>query len=161
MDRRTRAWAGLTLTLALVAPAAGCHNTRSEVPPSKTFSGTGQPPAPLSFGSSPAAPGLSGLPGSGDGLPPGQNSSPQFGTPPPSSGNYGAPTSNTYGPMGNSALATPPASSLGSGMPAMAPSVSNPSVGIPQVGTGPLGPAAGIGAPPSNNTSQAPSPQPF
>ena len=170
MDRRERMLTGLGLTIALALGAPGCRTPRSEVPPGKAFSGSGQaqPQAgAVGFGSAPHGPnGFAGLPsGSGEGLP-GSNAAGQLGTPAPGVGNYGAPTNNTYGPPGTSSLATPPSSSLGA--PSMSPPVgSDPAVGLPQTGTGPTGPAAGLSpitpssAPAAGNSLPAPTQNTF
>lgn len=171
MDRhsRTAVSFGLSLSLTLALGATGCRSTRSEVPPSKPFSSTGQPSAPLSFGSAPhQANGLSALgAGGGDGLP-GQaaNGAGQLGTPAPGSSTFGVPAGAAFGQPGTSGLANPSAAASSStGL--TAPGVSDPTTGIPQTGTGPTGPAAGIGVGrPGAGTAgtggvQTPSPQPF
>jgi hypothetical protein len=149
MDRRIRTVAGLGLMLAVSGTA--CRTPRSEIPPAKTFSASGQPAAPLAFGSSPNNNnGFSTLSSvTGDGRP-AHDGAGTIGTPAPRSDNYGAPTTGAYGA---------PGSAMGNS-PTMAPSsYSNPGVGIPQNGTGPTGPAAGIGAPPSGAApAQMPAP---
>jgi hypothetical protein len=162
MDRRDRMWTGFSalLALAVSCTAMGCRSTRSEVPPAKPFSGVGQAPSGVGFGSAPHnGTGFAALPnGTGEGLPGRNNGTGQFGTPLPGSTNYGAPTNNAYGPPGTSSLATPPASSLGAPSSAM-PSASDPTTGIPQSGTGATGPAAGLSPiSPSSSTSQFPVP---
>ena len=148
MERREHMAAGLGLALTLTFGLAGCRTPRSEVPPSKTFSGTGQPPAALPFGSSGnAANGFSALPGgSGDGAP-GSSNAGQLGTPGTNSGNFGVPSTNSFGP---------PGTVNGAGVSAGA---ANPLVGVPQTGTGPASPGAYV-APPAEITAPTQLPAP-
>jgi hypothetical protein len=144
MDRLNRALAGASLALALtvVTSASGCRSMRSEVPPGRPFTPDGQQTPPIGFSSTPGTPALSGLPTSpGTGAP---GSAGQLGTPAPGANPYGAPTGNTFGPPGTSGLATSPSAGAasGAGLPPSMPgaSASDPTTGIPQTGTGPLGP---------------------
>lgn len=158
MDRRNRTLAGVGLALTLTLTGTGCRSTRSEVPRGRLFSGHGQAPPPVQFGSSPAGTnGFSALPGgTGEGLP-SQNSAGQIGTPPPGSGNYGVPTGNAFGPPGTSTLATPPSSSLG----APAQGGSDPLAIPPQAGAGSAGPIADpISSPPASPPDRLPAPTP-
>lgn len=166
MDRLKRLVAGVGLSISVAACVSGCKTPRSEIPPGKRFLGSGQPQAPLNFGSQPGGPGgfsgLSGAPVDGG---PGQNGPGQFGTPPPASSTFGVPNTAAFGAPGTSGLASPPASSLGA--PGIgAPGMSNPATGLPQTGTGPTGPAAGAGFSPTAPSGASaplcgPSPQPF
>lgn len=141
MDRLKRTWTGCGLALAVLLSGGGCRNLRSEVPPGKRFSPDTQGTPPIGFSNAPHA--ATGMPGAGLGTPSGMpgpgGGSGQFGTPAPGAQTYGAPTDNAYGAPGSS-----PAGSAGLTAPS---SVANPTTGIPQTGTGPAGPAAGLATP--------------
>lgn len=166
MERRDRRTASLGLALTLTLGLTGCRTPRSEIPPSKTFSGNGQPTAALPFGSTPnPVNGFSALPSAaGDGLP-GQTGAGQLGTPGTNSGNFGVPSTSSFGPPGtnlNTGAANPSSPLSPAGM--NPPSVSNPTVGIPQTGTGPAGPGSYV-APtaesPAPSQLSGPTPGPF
>ena len=148
MDRLYRNWAGCGLVLVLVLPGTGCRSTKPEVPPSPTFSNNSQ--APIGFSQSPnPVDGAAGLPPGGGG---------RFGTPSPSTTpGYGPTTANGgFGPVGSNlgtpSSATPPSTTLPGAAGLSSPlGASNPTTGIPQTGTGPIGPASGIGAAPTQN----------
>jgi hypothetical protein len=174
MDRRVRTKVGAALLGLATAAAGGCRSTKPEVPPAKAFSAAGQPSAPLAFGSSPGQNAFSALSGTNPNPEtiPGRSGG-QFGTPAPGNDMYGAPTDNTFGPPGTNGLAagsgapaaSQPPSNAASGLSGMGysmPPMTNPSVGIPQTGTGSTGPAAGIAAPPAASSSlNAPTQSPF
>ncbi len=152
MDRLYRNLAGSGLALTLVLAGAGCRTPRSEVPPSPAFSGNGQAPD-VGFSKAPNpidGPGSAGMPPAGGG---------QFGTPSPSStpsygpsagGAFSAPGSN-LGTQSSMPSPLPTGTAPGTGSLASPGGASNPMSGIPQTGTGPSGPAAGVGAAPTQN----------
>jgi hypothetical protein len=159
----TRTLTGCGLGLTLLMAGGGCRNLRSEVPPGKPFAPPPEAQAqaqaipPIGFSNAPhPADGPPGT-GGGNGIPGMTSGVGQLGTPAPgaNAGTYGLPTDNAYGPPGSSPAAAtspnalPSASASPAAMPPMAlpGSASDPSVGIPQAGTGPIGPAADPTAP--------------
>lgn len=145
MDRLNRNLAACGLALALATSGTGCKSTRSEVPPSPSFSGNGQ--APIGFNKDPnPVSGAAGLPGANS----------QYGTPTPTTTpSYGPPGQGGFGGVGSNlgSPATTPPSSTAPGYDGLSSPLgaSNPATGLPQAGTGPSGPAAGIGAAPTAN----------
>lgn len=133
MDRLNRTLVGCGLALTLILPNAGCRSTRSEVPKGRSYSGDGQQAPPIGFSQSANPDSYSGLQTGQGGLPGSPGGSPLLGTPSPAAPNYGVPTGPGFGGPGSAGMTTPPAA------------VTDPSVGIPQTGTGSTGPAAGIG----------------
>jgi hypothetical protein len=117
MDRLSRKMAVgfYAVVLASITGATGCRSMRSEVPPGKPYSTTGEK-SPLGLNSDPrpatgAAAGMyggaltPGAPGP-DGVQSmtpsnGLSQPPQLGIPAPNAGNYAAPTANRYGSVGS------------------------------------------------------------
>ncbi len=128
------------LALALMASASGCKTPKPEVPPHRPFlsgvEGASAPPSSLTNPSSTT-----------DGLPPVNAGASQYGTPTTGAARpFGAPTANTYGAPGSSTLGSMPGADA-TPRPAMGPvntlpTGNNPLTGVPQAGTGPLGPGA-------------------
>jgi hypothetical protein len=125
------------LALALVASGSGCRSTKPEVPPHRPFlSGVEGAQAPASSLTNPSS--------TMDGMPPVNVGGSQYGTPANNNTKpYGAPTNNAYGGIGNSTLGSMPggdATRPGLGPVNNLPGGNSPITGIPQAGTGPLGP---------------------
>jgi hypothetical protein len=148
MDRLNRAvaGAGLAVALTVMGTATGCRSMRPEVPPGRSFTPDGQQTPAIGFSSTPGTPALSGIPTNpGTGAPGSPtNAAGQVGLPTPGGNTYSTPTVGAYGAPGTSGgLGASPSlgAATGAGLaPATAPGgASDPSTGIPQTGTSPLG----------------------